>query len=143
MGDEYLSETFDSVEKRLLSTREKIRKIRRDITGGVVEDKIKELGRRSYAELDNELDGLHISVVEAKSKAKDVSVKFFEELEQDISAARMKLKEKRMEITGGVGEEKAKEAAHIIKEKGEQALKEIGEDIDRISEKLKSAQKSE
>ena len=82
-----MSETFDSVEKRLLSTREKIRKIRRDITGGVVEDKIKELGKKSYAELDNELDGLHISVVEAKSKAKDVSAKIFEELEQDISAA--------------------------------------------------------
>jgi hypothetical protein len=128
----------ETIEKRLLSTREKIRQTRREITGGVVEDKIKELGKRSYDELDNELDALHKAVVEGKAKAKDVSGKIFEELEQDISAARMKLQEKRMDITGGAGEEKAKEAAHIIKEKGEQALKEIEEDIGKISEKIKS-----
>lgn len=136
-----MSEIFGSIEKRLLSTREKIRTRRREITGGVVEDKVKELGKRTYDELDKDLDALYQAVLEAKTKTKEVGQNIYDELETDISAARTKLRERRMEITGGIAEEKAKEAAHTIKVKGESALKEIEEDIAKLSEKLKRTQK--
>ncbi|UCF07713.1 MAG: hypothetical protein JSW28_08740 [Thermoplasmata archaeon] len=138
-----MSEMIGTLEKRLLNTREKIRNIRREITGGVVEDKVKELGIRTYDELDKDLDALHLAIVEAKSKAMDKSKSLYEELEQDISAARTKLREKRHEITGGVAEAKAREVAQTIKEKGEAALKEIEEDISKISDKLKKEIESE
>ena len=138
-----MQENISMLQKRLLNTREKIRTIRRDITGGVVEDKVKELGMKGYDELDRDLDALHKMVVEGKAKATEKGVKLYDELEADISAARTKLKEKRHEITGGTGEAMAKEAAQTIKEKGEAALKEIGEDIARVSDKLKKAQESE
>ncbi|UCG70714.1 MAG: hypothetical protein JSV09_06850 [Thermoplasmata archaeon] len=138
-----LSELIGSIEKRLINTREKIRGVRREITGGVVEDKIKELGKRTYDELDRDLDGLQKVVAEGRSKAKESSRKLYNDLETDISAARTKLREKRLEITGGVGEEKAKEAAHIIKEKSELALKEIEEDISKITNKLRETLKEE
>ena len=38
-----MPEIIRSLEKRLIDTREKIKTRRREITGGVVEDKIKEL----------------------------------------------------------------------------------------------------
>jgi len=138
-----LSEIIGNLEKRLISTREKIRTRRREITGGVVEDKIKEIGKRTYDELDKDLDALYQAVLEARTKTKEVGQNIYDELETDISAARTKLREKRLEITGGVGEEKAKEAAHTIKVKGESALKEIEEDIAKLSEKLKKARKSD
>jgi hypothetical protein len=138
-----LPDLVDRVTERLIDTREKIRTVRRDITGGVVEDKVKELGKRTFDELDKDLDGLHHAVVEGRAQAKEKSLKLYEDLETDISAARTKLREKRMEITGGVGEEKAKDAAHIIKEKGTLALKEIEEDIAKIAAKLKQEPKEE
>ena len=134
-----MQEAISILEKRLLSTREKIRTIRRDITGGVVEDKVKELGMKGYDELDRDLDALHKMVVDGKAKATESGLKIYDELEADISAARTKLKEKRNDITGGVGEAKAREAAKTIKEKGEAVLREIEEDIVKVSDKLKKA----
>ena len=136
-----MPDLIDRVTERLNNTRQKIRTVRRDITGGTVEDKVKELGKRTFDELDRDLDGLHQAVVEGRAKAKEKGIKLYDELEADISAARTKLNEKRMDITGGVGEQKAKEAAGIIKEKGTQALKEIEEDIAKIAEKLKDEPK--
>ncbi|UCE74501.1 MAG: hypothetical protein JSV56_02025 [Methanomassiliicoccales archaeon] len=138
-----MPDLIGNLEKRLITTREKIRTVRRDITGGVVEDKVKDLGKRTFDELDKDLDGLHQAVVEGRAKAKDKSLKLYEGLEADISAARTKLNQKRMDITGGVGEEKAKEAAGIIKERGALALKEIEEDIARIAEKLREKTKEQ
>lgn len=138
-----MAEMIGTLEKRLFNTREKIKKIRREITGGVVEDKVKELGIRTYDELDKDLDALHLAIVDAKGKAKDASKKLYDELEEDISAARMKLRERRNDITGGVAEAKAREVAQTIKEKGEAALKEIEEDIAKISDKLKREMEEE
>ncbi len=89
------------------------------------------------------MNALQQVVKEGRAKAGETSHKLFDEITEDISAARTKLQAKRMEITGGVGEEKAKEAAHTIKEKGVIALKEIEEDIAKLSEKLKEALKKE
>jgi hypothetical protein len=138
-GGVYLSEIIGSLEKRLIDTREKIRSRRRELTGGVVEDKIKEIGKKTYEELDKDLDALQQTVKEGRAKAGEASYKLFDEIREDISAARTKLRDKRLEITGGVAEEKTKEAAHTIKVKGESALKEIEEDIAKITEKLKKA----
>ena len=138
-----MSEIIGNLEKRLISTREKIRNKRRELTGGVVEDKIKEIGNMTYEELEKDLDALAQATKEGRSKAGEASHKLFDEITADISAAMTKLGEKRMDITGGVGEEKAKEAAHTIKVKGESALKEIEEDIAKIAEKLKGKSKEE
>ncbi len=138
-----MSEIIGNLEKRLISTREKIRNKRRELTGGVVEDKVKEISKRTYEELDKDLDALQQAVKEGRVKAGETSHKLFDEITEDISAARTKLQAKRMEITGGVGEVKAKEAAHTIKVKGEIALKEIEEDIAKITEKLKGKFKEE
>ncbi len=138
-----MSEIIGSLEKRLIDTRERIRSRRREITGGVVEDKLKELGKRTYDELDKDLEGLSLAVKERRAKTKDVRVKLFEEIAEDINSARTKLRNKRLEITGGVVEEKAKEAAHTIKEKGGAALKEIEEDVHRISEKIRRAEQED
>lgn len=138
-----MSEILGNLEKKLTATREKIRNKRREITGGIVEDKIREVGRNTFEELDHDLDGLSKAVKEEGAKIGGASLRLFDEIGKDISATRVKLNEKRMEITGGVGEEKAKEAAHLIKEKSDIALKEIEEDIAKISEKLKSAGKEE
>ncbi len=138
-----MSEIIGNLEKRLITTREKIRSRRRELTGGAVEDKIKEIGKRTFEELDKDLDALQQTAKEGKAKAGEVGYKLFDEISEDISAARTKLREKRLEITGGVVEEKTKEAAHIIKVKGESALKEIEEDISKLSEKLKNVQKSD
>ena len=135
-----MPEIIRSLEKRLIDTREKIKTRRREITGGVVEDKIKELGKRAYEEVDKDLEGLSLAVKERRAKTKEFRVKLFNEIEDDIIAARTKLRNKRYEITGGLGEEKAKEAAHIIKDKGDAALKEIEEDVHRISEKIRRAE---
>ena len=135
-----MPEIIRSLEKRLIYTREKIKTRRREITGGVVEDKIEELGKRAYEEVDKDLEGLSLAVKERRAKTKEFRVKLFNEIEDDIIAARTKLRNKRYEITGGLGEEKAKEAAHIIKEKGGAALKEIEEDVHRISEKIRRAE---
>lgn len=136
-----LSEIIGNLEKRLISTRERIRNKRREITGGTVEDKVKELGKHTYEELDQDLDGLQKAVKDGSAKAGGATLRLFDEIGKDVSAARTKLREKRLEITGGVGEEKAKEAASVIKEKSQVALKEIEEDIAKITEKLKRAQK--
>ena len=104
-----------------------------------MEDKVKELGMKGYDELDRDLDALHKMVVDGKAKATESGLKIYDELEADISAARTKLKEKRNDITGGVGEAKAREAAKTIKEKGEAVLREIEEDIVKVSDKLKKA----
>ncbi len=138
-----MSEIFGNLEKRLLDTREKIRSTRREMTGGVVEDKLKEIGKKTYEELDKDLGALQQTVIEGKTKAKEGTIKLFNEIEEDISAARTKLRDKRMDITGGLGEEKAKEAAHVIKEKGEVALKEIEDDINSVWEKIKNLTKKE
>jgi signal transduction histidine kinase len=138
-----MSEILGSLEKRLITTRDKIRNKRREITGGIVEDKIKDVGKNTYDELDRDLDGLQKAVKEGSAKAGGASKRLFEEIATDITAARTKLNEKRMDITGGYGEEKAKAAAHVIKEKSEAALKEIEEDISKLSEKLKRAQDEE
>ena len=138
-----MPDLIDRVTERLVNTREKIRTVRRDITGGTVEDKVKDLGKKTFDELDSDLDGLHKTVVAGRAKAREKGHKLYDELEADISAARTKLKNKRMDITGGVGEQKAKEAAHIIKEKGTKALAEIEEDIGKIAEKLKRHPKEE
>jgi hypothetical protein len=130
---------IENLEKRLTNTREKIRNSRREITGGVVEDKARELGMKVYNELDEDLEALHKAVKEQRAKAKERRVKIFDEIEESVSAARTKLRNKRMEITGGVAETKTKEAAHTIKEKGGAALKEIEEDIAKLSEKLRKA----
>ena len=90
--------------------------------------------------MDKDPEGLQLAAKETGAKAKESSIKLFKEIEEDISAARTKLRSKRLEITGGMGEERAKEAAHIIKEKSQAALKEIEEDIHKIAEKLKSAE---
>ena len=138
-----MSEIIGNLEKRLIETREKIRTKRREITGGKVEDKVKDMGKRTYEELDKDLNALHKVALEGKEKAKDKGAVFYDELVTDISAARTKLKDKRLEITGGVAETKAKEAAKTIKEKGESALRAIEEDIARISEKLRGKSKEE
>jgi hypothetical protein len=138
-----MSELIGSLEKRLLSTRERIRTKRREITGGKVEDRIKGLGKHTYEELDQDLDGLQNAVKEGSSKATGATLRLFDEIGKDVSAARKKLHDKRMDITGGVGEEKAKEAAQVVKEKSQVALKEIEEDIAKISEKLKKAKSEE
>ncbi len=138
-----MSEIIGNLEKKLINTREMIRSRRRELTGGVVEDKIKEIGKKTYEELDKDLDTLQQYVKEGRTKAGESSHKLFDEIREDISAARTKLTNKRMEITGGVVEEKTKEAAHTIKVKGESALKEIEEDIAKITEKLKKASKSD
>lgn len=138
-----MSEIIGNLEKKLINTREMIRSRRRELTGGVVEDKIKEIGKKTYEELDKDLDTLQQYVKEGRTKAGEKSHKLFDEIREDISSARTKLRNKRMEITGGVVEEKTKEAAHTIKVKGESALKEIEEDIAKISEKLKKASKSD
>ena len=138
-----MSEIIGNLEKRLISTREKIRSKRRELTGGVVEDKVKGIGKKTYEELDKDLNALQQAVKEGRAKAGETSHKLFDEITEDISAARTKLKAKRLEITGGVGEEKAKEAAHTIKMKGESALKEIEEDVAKIAEKLKEKSKEE
>lgn len=138
-----MSEIIGNLEKRLITTREKIRSRRRELTGGAVEDKIKEIGKRTFEELDKDLDALQHAAKEGKAKAGEAGHKLFDEISEDISAARTKLREKRLEITGGVVEEKTKEAVHIIKVKGESALKEIEEDISKLSEKLKKVQKSD
>jgi hypothetical protein len=135
-----MSELIGSLEKRLLSTREKIRTKRREITGGKVEDRIKGLGKHTYEELDQDLDGLQNAVKEGSAKATGATLSLFHEIGNDVSAARKKLHDKRMDITGGVGEEKAKEVAQDLKERSQVALKEIEEDIAKISEKLKKAQ---
>lgn len=136
-----MPDLIDRVTERLNNTRQKIKAVRREITGGVVEDKVKELGKRTFDELDKDLDALHQVVEEGRVKAKEKGIKLYNELEVDISAARTKLNEKRMDITGGAGEQKVKEAAGIIKEKGTQALKEIEDDIAKIAEKLKTKPK--
>ncbi len=138
-----MSEIIGNLEKRLISTREKIRNKRRELTGGVVEDKVKEIGKTTYEELDKDLNALQQAVKEGRVKAGETSHKLFDEITADISAARTKLQAKRMEITGGVGEEKAKDAAQIVKVKGEIALKEIEEDIAKITEKLKGKSKED
>lgn len=138
-----MSEIIGNLEKKLINTREMIRSRRRELTGGVVEDKIKEIGKKTYEELDKDLDTLQQYVKEGRTKAGESSHKLFDEIREDISSARTKLRNKRMEITGGVVEEKTKETAHTIKVKGESALKEIEEDIAKISEKLKKASKSD
>jgi len=130
---------LENLEKRVKDTRDRIRTTRREITGGVAEDKVREIGNKAYKELDEDLEKLHQAIKEQRKEAKDRRAKIYDDLEESVSAARTKLKNKRMEITGGVAETKAKEAAHTIREKGEAALKEIGEDIERISEKLKKA----
>lgn len=135
-----MSELIGGLEKRLLTTREKIRTKRREITGGKVEDRIKGIGKHTYEELDSDLDGLQRAVKEGSAKASGATLRLFNEIGKDVSAARTKLHDKRMDITGGVGEEKAKEAAHLIKEKSQVALKEIEEDIAKITDKLKRAQ---
>ncbi len=134
-----MSELIGSLEKRLLSTREKIRNKRREITGGKVEDRIKGAGKHTFEELDKDLDGLQNAVKEGSTKATGATLRLFDEIGKDISAARTKLHDKRMDITGGVGEEKAKEAAQAVKERSQVVLKEIEEDIAKISEKLKKA----
>jgi hypothetical protein len=140
---ENLSEIIGNLEKRLISTRERIRNKRREITGGVVEDKVKDIGKNTFEELDKDLDGLQKAVKEGSTKAGGATLRLFDEIGKDVSAARAKLQEKRMEITGGVGEEKAKEAAGAIKERSQVALKEIEEDIAKITEKLKKAKNQE
>lgn len=138
-----MTEIWDNIENRLTSTREKIRNTRREITGGVAEDKTREMGKKIYNELDEDLEKLHNAIKEHRAKAKERRAKIFEEIEEDISAAHTKLRDKRREITGGHAEDVAKDAAHIIKEKGGAVLKELGEDLDRISEKLKRAKEEE
>jgi hypothetical protein len=140
---ENLSEIIGNLEKRLISTREKIRNKRREITGGTVEDKAKDLGKHTYEELDQDLDGLQKAVKEGSVKAGGATLRLFDEIGKDVSAARTKLREKRLDITGGVGEEKAKETAQMLKEKSQVALKEIEEDITKITEKLKRAKNEE
>ena len=130
---------IENLEKRLTNTREKIRNSRREITGGVVEDKARDLGKKVYNELDEDLEALQQAIKEQRAKAKERRAKIFDEIEESVSAARTKLRNKRLDITGGVAETKAKEAAHTIREKGGAALKEIEEDISKISEKLKKA----
>lgn len=138
-----MSEIIGNLEKRLITTREKIRSRRRELTGGIVEDKVKEIGKKTYEELDKDLDALQQAVKEGRTKAGESGHKLFDELREDISAARTKLREKRLEITGGAVEEKARGAAHTIKVKGESALREIEEDIAKITEKLKGKSEEE
>ena len=138
-----MSEIIGNLEKRLISTREKIRNKRREITGGTVEDKVKDLGKNTYEELDKDLDGLQKAVKEGSVKVGGATLTLFNEIGKDVSAARTKLREKRLEITGGYGEEKAKETAQMLKEKTHVALKEIEEDINKITEKLKRAKNEE
>lgn len=138
-----MSEIIGNLEKRLITTREKIRSRRRELTGGIVEDKVKEIGKKTYEELDKDLDALQQAVKEGRTKAGESGHKLFDELREDISAARTKLREKRLEITGGAVEEKTRGAAHTIKVKGESALREIEEDIAKITEKLKGKSKEE
>ncbi len=134
-----MSEIIGNLEKRLISTREKIRNKRREITGGTIEDKVKELGQNTYEELDKDLDGLQNAVKEGSVKVGGATLRLFDEIGKDVSAARTKLREKRLEITGGVAEEKAKETAQDLKQRSQVALKEIEEDITKITEKLKRA----
>lgn len=134
---------LENLEKRVKDTRERIRTTRREITGGAAEDKVKEIGSKAYKELDEDMEKLHKAIREQRKDASERRAKIYDDLEESVSAARTKLKNKRLEITGGVAEKKAKEAAHTIREKSGAALKEIGEDIDRISEKLKKAKEEE
>lgn len=138
-----MPEMFEKLEKRILDTREKIRTTRREITGGIAEDKARELGKKAYKELDEDLDSLYSAIKEQRAKAKERRAKIYDELEESVSAARTKLRNKRRDITGGVAEDTAKEAGHYVKEKGGVALKEIEEDISKISEKLKKAKEEE
>lgn len=138
-----MTEMFEKFEKRILDTREKIRTTRRELTGGIAEDKARELGKKVYNELDEDLEALSNAIKEQRTKAKERRAKIFDEIEENVSAARTKLHSKRMEITGGMAEEKAKDAGRIIKEKGGAALKEIEEDISKISEKLKRTKEEE
>ncbi|UCE38266.1 MAG: hypothetical protein JSW00_03240 [Thermoplasmata archaeon] len=138
-----MAELLDKFEKRLLNTREKIRTTRREITGGVAEDKARELGKKVYNELDEDLEALSKAIKEQRAQAKERRAKIYDELEESVSAARTKLRNKRRDITGGVVENKAKDAGRYVKEKGGAALKEIEEDISKISEKLKKAKEEE
>jgi hypothetical protein len=134
-----MPEIFEKLEKRILDTREKIRTTRREITGGIAEDKARELGMKAYKELDEDLDALHKAIKEQRGKAKERRGKIYDELEESVSAARTKLRNKRRDITGGVVEDTAKDAGQYVKEKGGAALKEIEEDISKISERLRKA----
>ena len=82
-----MSEIIGSLEKRLIATREKIKSRRREITGGAVEDKVKEMGKKTYDELAKDLDVLHQAAIEGKAKAGDVSHKLYDEITTDISTA--------------------------------------------------------
>jgi hypothetical protein len=134
-----LSELIGNLEKRLISTREKIRTKRREITGGVVEDKVKGLGKNTYEELDRDLEALSKAVKDGSAKASGATLRLFDEIGDDIDAAHTKLRNKRLEITGGVVEAKAKATASDLKQRGEKALEEIEEDIGKIGDKLKKA----
>ena len=132
-------ELIGNLEKRIISTREKIRAKRREITGGVVEDKVRGLGKNTYDELDQDLEALSNAVKEGRTKAEGATLRLFDEIGKDVGAARTKLRNKRLEITGGVAEEKGKAAAQALKQKGEKALEEIEGDIARIADKLRNA----
>jgi hypothetical protein len=101
------------LEKDLMKSRERIREKRREITGGVVEDRIKEKGKSFLAASLDIIDNMEVHLEEAVAaiQVSTGSVRnnpAVKKLEGEIERLRSRIRESRREITGGVAEDKAK-----------------------------------
>ncbi len=109
------------LEKDLLSTREKIRTKRREITGGAIEDKLKKTGTSMLSASLDIIDNMEVSLEEAVAgiqvSAGTIRNKpMVKELEADIERLRARIRESRREITGGFMEDKARELLRQLEE---------------------------
>lgn len=138
-----MSERIENIEKRLVTTREKIRESRREITGGVTEDRLREIGKKTYEVLDKEFEQLQEAIKEQRVKAKERRAKIFDEVEESVSAAHTKLRTSRRNITGGVVEDATLDAGRTIKEKGGAVLQELEDELSKLSERLKRAKEED
>lgn len=123
----------ERLKKDIVEARNKVKEARVNLTGGVVEEKAKEVGKstvefskETLEKVDKSLsdvsENLATGTYKVTEKAKEEAV----ELAEDVKKVHQAVREKRREITGGVVEDKVLEA-----------LDTAGKKLDNIVEKMK------
>jgi hypothetical protein len=125
----------ERLKKDIIDARNKVKEARVSITGGVVEEKAKQVGKNAVdvgkdtlQKIDESLSDVTEKLATGAYQVGDKAKGEAGELAEDVKAVRQMVREKRREMTGGVVEDKVVESLNDAEKKLEEIVQKMKED---------------
>jgi hypothetical protein len=122
----------ERLKKDIIDARNKVKEARVSLTGGVVEEKAKEVGKsavevgkETLQKVDESLSDVTEKLATGAYKVGDKAKEEAVEIAEDVKEVRQAVREKRREMTGGVVEDKVVETLNEAEKKLENIVKKM------------------